>query len=70
MIKDERVLIGCHPKERNRDFSYLETEYLFKTFSKFSGPLANSLKLACFLEPPEAALVKILTEMNVDIKIV
>ena len=70
MIKSERILIGCKPTEGNRDFSYLETEYLFKTLSKFSGSLANSIKLACFNEQPDAELVKILTEIDVKIKIV
>jgi len=70
MVKPERVLIGCAPKEKNKDNSYLETEYLFRTLNKFGGTLAHAKKLACFIEQPDEILLEVLDELDVNTKII
>ncbi len=70
MVNPERVLIGCAPKEKNKDNSYLETEYLFRSLNKFGGLLASAKKIACFIEPPESKLIDVLNELGVETKII
>jgi len=70
MGNNSRVLIGCAPKEKNKGKSNLETEYLFKTLKKFGGSLADSKKLACFIESPDSSLESVLSENNIKIIII
>ena len=70
MVNQSRVLIGCSPKENNKDKSNLETEYLFKTLSKFGGSLTKTKKIACLIEKPDPDLEQILNGYDVSIRIV
>lgn len=60
-MKYERILSICNPKERNRDFEHIETEYLFKIFLKFSVILYNLSNLYYFFHTLDMVFDKIIT---------
>ena len=67
IVNSDRILIGCSVKAKNSEYSNLETEYLFKTISKFGGELGNAKKIACFKEEPNPAIKKILQQLQIKI---
>ena len=68
-MQAERILVGCAVKENNAEYANLETEYLFKTLTKFGGNLANVKKIACFTEKPTLFFEEILKNLQVKIQI-
>ena len=69
IMQAERILVGCAVKENNAEYANLETEYLFKTLTKFGGNLANVKKIACFTEKPTLFFEEILKNLQVKIQI-
>ena len=53
MFDPNRVIIGCVVAESNRNYSNLETEYLFRTLNQFGGEASKATKWACFIEEPD-----------------
>ena len=65
-----RVVIGCVVTPSNKNYSNLETEYLFRTLNRFGGEASKAKKWACFLEEPTKIMKEVLQELGVIIKIV
>ena len=66
----KKILITCKAKTGNKEYANLEVEYLFRTLKKYGGKLSECKKIACFNENPEKEIIKVLKELEVDIKII
>jgi len=70
VIDHNRIVIGCVVASSNKNYSYLETEYLFRTLNRFGGEASKVKKWACFVEKPNPIVKDVLKELGVIIKIV
>lgn len=70
MIDHNRIVIGCVAASSNKNNSYLETEYLFRTLNRFGGEASKVNKWACFVEKPNPIVKDVLKELGVIIKII
>jgi tetratricopeptide (TPR) repeat protein len=70
MIDPKKILITCKAKTGNKEYANLEVEYLFRTLKKYGGKLSDCKKIACFNENPENEIVKVLNDLEVDIRVV
>jgi hypothetical protein len=70
MIDPKRIILGCVVASSNKNYSNLETEYLFLTLNKFGGNTSLVKKWACFVEEPNPLVKEVLKNLGVSIKIV